>query len=236
MAGRRPNFVFVLTDDQGYGDLGCHGNDVIRTPNLDRFHRDAVRFTDFHVGTTCAPTRVRPADRPLLQQRRGLAHHRRALAAARGRVDPGRRPARGPATATGQFGKWHLGDSQPFRPSRPRLRTRRLPQRRRHRQHRRRLGQRLLRRHLLRQRRAAESSRATAPTCSSARACASSKSTATSRSTATSPPTPRTPAQCRAANTPPPTPTPHHTRTAPAFYGMITNIDENFGLLLQPPR
>ena len=42
----RPNIVFVLTDDQGYGDLGCHGNRVIRTPCLDRFHQDAVRFTD----------------------------------------------------------------------------------------------------------------------------------------------------------------------------------------------
>ena len=54
----RPNVVFVLTDDQGYGDLGCHGNDAINTPHIDRFHHDAVRLTDFHVGSTCAPTRA----------------------------------------------------------------------------------------------------------------------------------------------------------------------------------
>ncbi len=55
MSRERPSVVLVLTDDQGYGDLGCHGNEVIRTPNVDRHHADGVRFTDFHAGTTCAP-------------------------------------------------------------------------------------------------------------------------------------------------------------------------------------
>ena len=55
---RRPNICFVLTDDQGYGELGCHGNTVIQTPAIDSLHESAVRFTDFHVGTTCAPTRA----------------------------------------------------------------------------------------------------------------------------------------------------------------------------------
>jgi arylsulfatase len=54
---RRPNIVFVLADDQGYGDLSCHGNPVLKTPNLDRLHDEAVRFTDFHVSPTCSPTR-----------------------------------------------------------------------------------------------------------------------------------------------------------------------------------
>ncbi len=53
----RPNIVFILTDDQGYGDLSCHGNPVLKTPNLDRLHAEGVRFTDFHVSPTCAPTR-----------------------------------------------------------------------------------------------------------------------------------------------------------------------------------
>ena len=57
-AARRPNICFVLTDDQGYGELGCHGNTVIQTPAIDALHARAVRFTDFHVGTTCAPTRA----------------------------------------------------------------------------------------------------------------------------------------------------------------------------------
>ncbi|HSV98688.1 MAG TPA: sulfatase-like hydrolase/transferase [Sedimentisphaerales bacterium] len=53
-----PNVVLVVTDDQGYGDLGCHGNPVLRTPNLDALYRQSVRLTDFHVGPTCAPTRA----------------------------------------------------------------------------------------------------------------------------------------------------------------------------------
>ena len=55
--GRRPNVVFILTDDQGYGDLSCHGNPILKTPNLDRLHAEGVRFTDFHVSPTCSPTR-----------------------------------------------------------------------------------------------------------------------------------------------------------------------------------
>jgi hypothetical protein len=55
---RRPNICFVLTDDQGCGELGCYGNTVIQTPAIDQLHASAVRFTDYHVGTTCAPTRA----------------------------------------------------------------------------------------------------------------------------------------------------------------------------------
>ena len=56
-AAEKPNIIFVLTDDQGYGDLSCHGNPVLKTPNLDRLHAEGVRFTDFHVSPTCSPTR-----------------------------------------------------------------------------------------------------------------------------------------------------------------------------------
>ena len=54
----RPNIIFILTDDQGYGELGCHGNTVIQTPNLDNMHAESVRLTNYHVGPTCAPTRA----------------------------------------------------------------------------------------------------------------------------------------------------------------------------------
>ena len=54
---RRPNVLLVITDDQGYGDLSCHGNPILKTPNLDRLHDEGVRFTDFHVSPTCSPTR-----------------------------------------------------------------------------------------------------------------------------------------------------------------------------------
>ena len=53
----RPNVILVITDDQGYGDIGAHGNPAIRTPVLDRLHGESVRLTDFHVDPTCSPTR-----------------------------------------------------------------------------------------------------------------------------------------------------------------------------------
>jgi len=53
----RPNIVLVMTDDQGYGDLGWTGNPIIHTPHIDSFAKESIRFTDFHVSPTCSPTR-----------------------------------------------------------------------------------------------------------------------------------------------------------------------------------
>ena len=58
LAGSRPNIVLVMTDDQGMGDLSCMGNQVLRTPNIDRFYEMSTRLTDFQVSPTCAPTRA----------------------------------------------------------------------------------------------------------------------------------------------------------------------------------
>src|SRR5690242_118902 len=58
LAASRPNIVLVITDDQGYGELHCHGNKDISTPNLDRLHDESLRFTAFHASPTCAPTRA----------------------------------------------------------------------------------------------------------------------------------------------------------------------------------
>jgi len=54
----QPNVVLVITDDQGYGDLGCHGNPIIKTPNLDELYAQSTRLTNFHVSPTCSPTRA----------------------------------------------------------------------------------------------------------------------------------------------------------------------------------
>src|SRR5438552_5126270 len=54
---QRPNVIIVLSDDQGYGDLSCHGNPVLKTPNLDKLHGQSIRLTDFHVAPMCTPTR-----------------------------------------------------------------------------------------------------------------------------------------------------------------------------------
>ncbi len=111
----RPNVILVMTDDQGYGDLGCTGNPWIQTPHIDRFYSESLRCTDFHVQPLCTPTR--------------------------GALMTGRRPVRNGAWATcwgrsilkrdettmadvfgasgyrtGMFGKWHLGDNYPYRP------------------------------------------------------------------------------------------------------------------------
>ncbi len=54
----RPNFVFILADDLGYGDLGCYGQTRIRTPNIDRLAAQGIRFTQCYAGSTvCAPSR-----------------------------------------------------------------------------------------------------------------------------------------------------------------------------------
>ena len=54
----RPNVVLIMTDDQGHGDLGFHGNPKIRTPNLDKLATESVRFDNFYVSPVCAPTRA----------------------------------------------------------------------------------------------------------------------------------------------------------------------------------
>src|SRR5688500_16003444 len=54
----KPNIILILTDDLGYGELGCYGQQKIKTPNLDRMAREGLRFTRFYAGATvCAPSR-----------------------------------------------------------------------------------------------------------------------------------------------------------------------------------
>ena len=52
-----PNVILIITDDQGYGDLGISGNSLIKTPVIDRFARQSLQFSDFHVSPVSAPTR-----------------------------------------------------------------------------------------------------------------------------------------------------------------------------------
>lgn len=110
-----PNIVFILTDDQGYGDLGAHGNPWLQTPNLDALHDQSVRFTNFHVATTCAPTRA-----GLLSgvncNRAGAWHTIGGFSMLGTRFVTLADELKEEGYATGIFGKWHLGDNYPFRP------------------------------------------------------------------------------------------------------------------------
>jgi arylsulfatase A-like enzyme len=111
----RPNVILVLTDDQSYGDLSCHGNPVLKTPYLDRLHAQSIRFTDFHVAPMCTPTRSE-----LLTGRDALRNG--AYCACSGRTFIRQSvPTMAEVFAesgyrTGVFGKWHLGDNCPHRP------------------------------------------------------------------------------------------------------------------------
>ena len=109
-----PNILLIITDDQGYGDLGVHGNPKLRTPNLDRLARESVAFQSFYVSPVCAPTRaslftgrynyrtgvvdtylgrsLMHPDEVTLAEMLGTAGYR-----------------------TGIYGKWHLGDNYPMR-------------------------------------------------------------------------------------------------------------------------
>ena len=113
--GKRPNVVLVMTDDQGYGDLGCHGNPVIQTPNIDRLHSQSVRLTNFHVDPTCSPTRSALMT-GRYSSRTGVWHTIMGRSLLRkDEVTMGQVFSAG-GYHTGIFGKWHLGDNYPFRP------------------------------------------------------------------------------------------------------------------------
>ena len=75
-----PNLVFVITDDQGYGDLGCTGNPVINTPNLDALANESVQLQNLHVGSHLFTDTGGNYDGTLLQLHRRMAYHRRPLA------------------------------------------------------------------------------------------------------------------------------------------------------------
>lgn len=111
----KPNIVLVMTDDQGYGDLSFHGNPILKTPNIDQLAAESVRFSDFHVDPTCAPSRAALLTGKY-SHRVGVWHtiaggnHLRASEVTMADV------FRQAGYRTALFGKWHLGANYPFRP------------------------------------------------------------------------------------------------------------------------
>lgn len=111
----KPNVVFVLTDDQGYGDLSCHGNPVLRTPNIDRLHAESARFTDFHVAPVCTPTRGELMT-GMDAMRNGATFVCMGRSLLRSDLPTMADIFASSGYHTGHFGKWHLGDNYPYRP------------------------------------------------------------------------------------------------------------------------
>ena len=132
-AEEKPNVIIVFIDDFGYGDLGCYGNQVHRTPNIDQMAKEGIRLTDFYVGssvstpsraalmTGCYPRRVSMhinADpKPLMSKGRQVL-----FPASHKGLNPSEvtiaelMKEQGYSTAC--IGKWHLGDQYPFLPTR----------------------------------------------------------------------------------------------------------------------
>jgi len=111
----RPNVIVILADDQGYGDIRSNGHPFIRTPNMDKLCQESVRFTDFHVAPMCTPTRGQ-----LLTGVDAMKNGATAVCQGRSMV---RREIPTIANYFGDAGyrtiisgKWHLGDSYPYRP------------------------------------------------------------------------------------------------------------------------
>jgi arylsulfatase A-like enzyme len=106
--------ILVLTDDHGYGDLSLHGNDKLKTPNLDSIAKQGVQFTQFHVSPVCSPTRS--------SLMTGRYNYRTGVVdtyLGRAMMYPDEVTLAellgGAGYGTGIFGKWHLGDNYPMR-------------------------------------------------------------------------------------------------------------------------
>ena len=114
---RPPNVVLVITDDQGYGDMSCHGNPKLKTPNIDRLQAEGTELSHFYVEPVCAPTRAclmtgrynyRTGVTDTYLGRAMMHAEEVTLAEMLGAA----------GYATGIFGKWHLGYNMQFNPIR----------------------------------------------------------------------------------------------------------------------
>ena len=115
LSNTRPNIIFFLSDDTGWGEIEAMGNPVIKTPNLNRLYSEGVRFTNFHVAPSCAPTRsefmtgnhaFRNGVTHTLSPRRNMTLKAITIADVLKKA----------GYKTAMFGKWHLGMVGDYRP------------------------------------------------------------------------------------------------------------------------
>ncbi|MDA8964621.1 arylsulfatase [bacterium] len=115
-AASKPNILFILTDDQGYGDLASHGHPLLKTPNLDKLAAESVRFDNFYVSPSCSPTRAALLT-GMHEFRSGVTHtiQPREHLSQSATILPQLLATAG--YRSGFIGKWHLGGGKGFTPA-----------------------------------------------------------------------------------------------------------------------
>ncbi len=111
---KKPNVVIVMTDDQGYGDIGRHGNENIFTPNLDKLYDESYHLVDFHMSPSCAPSRAGLLTAQYAN-RVNVWHTVGGRSILRKDVETMGGIFKRAGYNTACVGKWHLGDSYPYR-------------------------------------------------------------------------------------------------------------------------
>jgi arylsulfatase A len=117
--GRKPNFILILTDDQGYSDLGCYGSTTIRTPNIDTMAQEGIRFTDFYdCASVCSPTRasIMTGCYPKRVGITDVIYPGDTIALNLNEITLAEILRSGAGYKTACFGKWHLGDTPEYLP------------------------------------------------------------------------------------------------------------------------
>ena len=115
LKGAKPNIIFILTDDQGKGQLGCEGHPWLETPYIDKLFSESSYFSDFHMSPTCTPSRaaLMTGNYPF---RNGVTHTGGARARMTLKIETLPEALKSLGYTTGIFGKWHLGYEEVYQP------------------------------------------------------------------------------------------------------------------------